>query len=269
MGQGRCSFTLSGLSKYATAASDEVASPNSPHQNGTTPMSNAITKSPTQFPSDQRFNSALPATENQSMRTEARSTEGRGSALAHDLCRKGSNLCKGETLDRFKWFEIMPCRNDGREGGIVQCDAGRAEFWGIYGRANEGTDSDPAYLATAIYDASTPLEAVRIARQISLETGKGFVAGDIQFGQFPRRHGRVTPVNEFTELAEDLTFAIHEDNEANIAVEDHRDDDFDNHPLAELREAFVDFSDYYGSDQRDPYQEIEDALAAAYGEVGL
>ena len=166
------------------------------------------------------------------------------------------NLCPGDTLDRFDWFEIMPCRNDESDGGIVQCDAGSAAFWGLYGRANEGTEEQPEYPATAIHDAVTPLEAVRIARQIALETGKGFVAGDIHFGQFPRRSGRVTPVAEFTAIAEDLTFAIHEDNEDRIAAEDRRVDDFDSHPLAELREAFVAFSDYSGSDQRDPYQEI-------------
>ena len=165
-------------------------------------------------------------------------------------------LCVGDTLNRFEWFELMPCRNDESEGGVIQCEAGSAEFWSIYGRANEGTETDPAYLATAIHDAFTPLEAVRIARQIALETGKGFVAGDIHNGQFPRRGGRVTPVSDFTELAQDLTFAIHEDNEHKIPAEDQRTDDFDNHPLAELREAFVEYSDYSGSDQRDPYQEV-------------
>jgi len=218
-----------------------------------------MTDSISQTPHDQRFNSALPAMEKQSSRTKARSTEGRGSALAHNLCRKGSNLCKGDTLERFEWFEIMACRNDEPEGCIVLCEAERAEFWGIYGRANEGTEDDPFFLATAVHDAITPLEAVRIARQITLETGKGFVAGDIHFGQFPRRNGKVTPVAEFTGIAEDLTFAIHEDNEAMIAPEDQRVEDFDNHPLADLREAFVAFSDYSGSDQRDPYQNIEQA----------
>jgi hypothetical protein len=185
-------------------------------------MSNDPRNSPIQIPHDQRFN----------------------------------NLCNGDTLDRFEWFEIMPCRNDESEGCVVQCEAGWTEFWGIYGRANEGTQDAPEYLATAVHDTITALEAVCIARQIALETGKGFVAGDVYFGQFPRRNGRVTPVSEFTAVAEDLTFAIHEDNEANIAPEDQRIDDFDNHPLADLREACVEFSDYSGSDQRDPYQEI-------------
>lgn len=176
--------------------------------------------------------------------------------IPHD--QRFNNLCKGDTLERFEWFEIMPCLNAEPEGGIVLCEAGRAEFWGIYGRANEGTEDEPLYLATAIHDAITPLEVVRIARQISLETGKGFVAGDDQVGQFPRRNGKVTPVAAFTGIAEDLTFVIHEDIEAKATSEDQREDDFDNHPLAELREAFVEYSDYSGSDQREPYQNLEE-----------
>lgn len=165
-------------------------------------------------------------------------------------------LCKG---DRLEWFELMPCRNEGSESGVIQCEAGEAAFWSIYGRANEGSVADPAYLATAIHDAFTPLEAVRIARQIAIETDKGFVVGDIIHGQFPRRDGRVTPVTDFTEIAEDLTFAIHEDNEDKIPAADRRMDDFDSHPPAELREAVVAFSDHSGNDQRDPYQDIDAA----------
>ena len=169
-----------------------------------------------------------------------------------------NNLCAGDTLERFDWFELVACRNDESEGCVTQCEANWAEFWSIYGRANEGAKDGPEYLATAIHDAVTPLHAVRIARQIAFETGKGFVAGDAQFGQFPRRNGRVEPVIEFTEIAEDLTFAIHEDNAGQIADEDRRADDFETHPLADLREAFVEYSNYSGSDQRDPYQPIED-----------
>ncbi len=169
-----------------------------------------------------------------------------------------NNLCAGDTLERFDWFELVACRTDESEGRVTQCEASWAEFWSIYGRANEGTKDNPEYLAAAIHDALTPLEAVRIARQIAFETGKGFVAGDAQFGQFPRRTGRVEPVSEFTELAEDLTFAIFDDNDDQIADEDRRVDDFDTHPLADLREAFVAYSNYSGSDQRDPYQPADD-----------
>lgn len=171
-----------------------------------------------------------------------------------------NNLCDRDTLDRFAWFELVACRNDESEGTIVQCEASWAEFWGIYGRANEGCEQEPAFLATAIHDAFSATEAVQIARQIAVETGKGFVAGDTHYGHYPRRSGQVVPVSEFTELAENLTFAIHEDNEDTIATEDQSTDDFDNHPMAELREAFVNYSDYAGSDQLDPYENKGDAL---------
>ncbi|WP_171181154.1 hypothetical protein [Ruegeria sp. HKCCD8929] len=169
-----------------------------------------------------------------------------------------NNLCPGETLDRFAWFEILPCRVDQTEECVLQCEAQEAEFWSIYGRFNEGTDDAPEYLAYAVHDEFSVMEIVRIARQIAIETGKDFVAGDARLGQFPKRIGiGIWPVNEFTEIAEDLTVAIHEDIERTIPEEDRRVDDFDNHPLADLREAFVDFSDYSGSGQRDPYQPLD------------
>jgi len=170
-----------------------------------------------------------------------------------------NNLCNGDTLDHFEWFEIMPCRNDESEGCTVQCEAGWAEFWTIYGRANVGAGDAPEYLAMAVHDAFDPLAIVQVARQIALETGKGFVAGCADMGQFPRRNGQVTPVTDFTEIAEDLTGAIHDDLDERTEPEDRRPDDFDAHPLAALREAFVEYSDYSRSDQRDPYLPIDDA----------
>lgn len=184
----------------------------------------------------------------------------KASASTSDGAMRFSNLHDERTLARFEWFELVACRNDESEGCVVQCEAGEVEFWGIYGRANESTAEQPEYLATSIHDAWTPLEAVRIGRQIALETGKGFVAGDNYFGHFPRLARDVQPAVEFTVIAEDLTFAIQEDIEDTIAKADRRDDDFDNHPLAGLREAFVAFSDYSGSDQLDPYQTLEEGV---------
>lgn len=168
-----------------------------------------------------------------------------------------NNLSIDENLDKFDWFEIMPCRTDESEGCVVQCEAGWAEFWSIYGRQNVGAGDAPEYLAFAVHDAFQPKEIVQIARQIAEETGKGFVAGCADLGQYPRRNGRVVPLNDFCEIAEDLTFAIHENIENETPEEDRRVDDFDNHPLAELREAFVDFSSYSGSDEQDPYQPLD------------
>lgn len=169
-----------------------------------------------------------------------------------------NNLSKGDQLAHFEWFEIMPCRADDSEGGTVTCEAGEAEFWTIYGERNTGTSDNPAYEAMAIHDAFNVLELVRLARLIVIETGKGFVAGDVHYGRFPKKYALSVPVTEFTAIAEDLTFAIYEDIECEVLPEDRRDDDFDNHPLAELREAFVEFSNYSGSDQRDPFAPIQE-----------
>lgn len=168
-----------------------------------------------------------------------------------------NNLGDDQSLDHFEWFELVACRHDESEGGIVQCEAGWAEFWGIYGRSNHGTKEEPEYLATAIHDEFDPLEAVRIARQIAIETGKGFNAGDMQHGFFPRLADQLKPATDFTEIAEDLTYAIHADIDLTGDDEDQREDEFENHPLAELREAFVEFSSYSGSDERDPYQTLD------------
>ncbi len=176
--------------------------------------------------------------------------------------KRFNNLRDGDTLDRFEWFELVACRNHESEGCVVQCEAGEVQFWGIYGRSYERSEGVPihmAYMATAIHDTVTPLEAVRIARQIAIETGKGFVAGDTEVGYYPKRIGiGLWPVNEFTEIADDLTMAIHDQLDDTIDEADRRDDDFDNHPLSELREAFVEFSDYSGSEQRNPYAPLDE-----------
>ncbi len=36
------------------------------------------------------------------------------SQTPHD--QRFNNLCKGDTLERFEWFEIMACREDEPEG---------------------------------------------------------------------------------------------------------------------------------------------------------
>ncbi len=162
-------------------------------------------------------------------------------------------LCAGDTLEPFDWFEIMPCKTAPDGEGVGQCAAEEAEFWTIYGRRNVGAGDAPEYLAAAIHDEVLAVSIVRIAKQIVEETGKPFVAGCGVKGQHPRRNGHVVPVTDFYEIAEDLTTVIHFDNEADIPEEDRRVDDFDNHPLTFLREAFVEFSSYSGSDERDPY----------------
>ena len=171
--------------------------------------------------------------------------------VAHE---RFNNLPVGDTLEKYEWFTIAPVRHDESEQATVQCEAGWAEFWTIYGWHKDGSDEAACFVADAVHDEFNPRDIVRIARQIANETGKGFMAGDIHYGYYPRNGEGPIAVTDFKEIAEDLTHAIHEANEDEIPDEDQRVDDFDNHPLADLREAFVDYSDYSGSDQLDPYQ---------------
>ena len=147
-----------------------------------------------------------------------------------------------DTLNRFSWFEIMPCRQDKTDGTINQCAAEHAEFWTIYGRENIGSDEEPEYLARAVHDETEVRDIVRVARRIVLEGGKGVVVGCAALGQFPRRAGQVVPVTDLSEIADDLMHFIHDDNDERIQPVDRRDDDFDTHPFAQLREALLEYS---------------------------
>lgn len=110
------------------------------------------------------------------------------------------------------------------------------------------------YTATAVHDADVPFEAVRIARQIAIETGKGFLAGDTGVGHFPKCPlNGVCPVNDFAEIAAQLLCAIVDDLDPGIDGLPPGGDAFDNHPLVALQQAFLAFSDHPGSTQLDPY----------------
>ena len=175
--------------------------------------------------------------------------------LIRALHERFNHLNPGDTLDSFTWFEIMPCKLNTDDDTVSTCEVGDVEFWTIYGRENVGTEYEPEFHAIAIHDESDAWEIVRIARQIALETGKGFVVGCAAMGQFPRRNGQVVPVNDFTEIAEDLTTNIHEDLWEQIEPADRRDDDFENHPFTPMREALTEYSFYLSATPRDPYQE--------------
>lgn len=161
-------------------------------------------------------------------------------------------------ITEFSAFYVAPVRNDPTDNGgrepetcIVQCDSDEAEFWTIYG----ASVSDQGCEWLAVHDAQTPAEIVRIARQINAEIGAAFFFRDTKFGCLPTHGARI----DFTEIAEALTEQIHDDI-PDRAAEDFRDDDFESHPLAEIREAFVMFSSYWGQDAGcDPYETIEAA----------
>lgn len=105
-----------------------------------------------------------------------------------------------------------------------------------------------------MHDAHSVTEIVRIARQINAETGKPFFYRDETYGCIPQHGARL----DFIEIAEALTEAIHDDL-PDLARDDFaRVDDFDAHPLAAMREAFVSFTDYAGlNTAADPYHAWE------------
>lgn len=118
-----------------------------------------------------------------------------------------------------------------------------ATHWAI--EAKVGTDGDEGEIAVFL---TADLEtAVRTLAQLHKETRKP-IALETVYGMMPEKP------KGLQDLAEDLTTEIHASIEC-IEEEDQRDDDFENHPLAELRELCVDYSDYSGQGSaKCPYQ---------------
>ncbi len=174
--------------------------------------------------------------------------------------RRFSCLSDDAEIARFSAFYVAPCRDnksqaqiESSEGTeIVQCSPEEAEFWTVYG----SDISDQGCTWLAVHDAYSAIEIVRIARQINSETGKPFFYRDDTRGCIPQHGGRL----DFCEIAEALTEAIHDDL-PDLAEDDFaRVDDFDAHALAEMREAFVSYSDYAGRETAaNPYHPWEGA----------
>jgi len=146
-----------------------------------------------------------------------------------------NNLTPGETLDRFEAFFVAPCRDesaDPAESSIAQCLPEEKQFWSVY-----GVDADGA--AHPVHDEDSEDAIVNALRRLIDLTGKPVLYRDPARGP--------TPEGTLLELADWLTMAIHDDLPA-LPVEDFREDDFDNHPLAGLREAVCVGSGYDGSD---------------------
>ena len=176
---------------------------------------------------------------------------------AQDRGKRFSCLSDDAEIARFSAFFVAPCRDDRSQGDdegteIVQCEAGDAQFWTIYG----SDISDNGCTWQAVHDAYSATEIVRIARQINAETGKPFFYRDETHGCLPPHGARL----DFCEIAEALIGAIYDDLPELGAGEIIRVDDFDAHPLAEMREAFVTYSDYAGTDAvTSPYHPWEGA----------
>lgn len=135
-------------------------------------------------------------------------------------------------------FRISPCMH-GRSH--PKCTAEEAEFWAIFG--------DLRGEFVPIHIDTSARAIVKVAAQIMHETGKPFSVMEVG-----RRRTMSHP--DILGLAQHMTEWIIDDlpDIFDPEDEDARDDDFDNHPLAELREALVDYSDYGGlGTALDPY----------------
>lgn len=140
-----------------------------------------------------------------------------------------NNLSPGDTLADFAAFYVTPCRA-GSEF-VAQGSAETAQFWGIYGTTSEGD-------SLAVHDAADATEAASALAEIERRSGK-----PVAYREAMREP---TPNGTLLELAEHLTFIIHEEIPGHDEPETFRDDDFDAHPLAELREAVCAASGYDG-----------------------
>lgn len=112
--------------------------------------------------------------------------------------------------------------------GGQPCEPGYEEYWQL---------RSPTYRE----DFFTPEEVVREARKMNLATPDHKCELDLpEFGHVVS--------NDFIRIAEELTEMIHE------AIDEYDEEAFDQHALADLREAFTTYSDYMGlNEAKDPY----------------
>lgn len=145
-----------------------------------------------------------------------------------------------------------PDHPDGTD--MQRCAAEAAEVWTIYGIHFEH------YEFFAIHDERSAAEAVRVAMQIMRETKLRLAITVDGLGTLPAQEHPLS-------LAEWVTDWIVDDI-PDTPVDEFRDDDFDNHPLAELREALVTYSDYgVLNTARNPYLPYDDDQVLALADA--
>lgn len=133
-----------------------------------------------------------------------------------------------EFLAQFERFELAPVRQE--DGCCEVCGPSEAEFFSIYGRNADGE-------ALVVHDADDAEELARVARAILRAfPGKAVCWFDTDTGCLPRPDE--VPALSIEELADYISDVIF------LAIPngddpDSRDDDFESHPLAEIREALL------------------------------
>jgi len=138
----------------------------------------------------------------------------------------GNCMRPNDTFDRFNAFELSPCINDPVDG-VQRCEANMQDFWTIYGCIPNSAE------VYALHDALNEDDAAAWLCAVSKETGKG-----VQFscGRTGRLLGKMKPFTP-SDLAMAMTEEIHDSIPEGDDPDTYRDDDFENHPLAPIREA--------------------------------
>lgn len=131
----------------------------------------------------------------------------------------------------YKALTISPVRNmstSDDETDMTVCSVSEAQIWSIYGVAEDGTSE-------ALHDEEHAEDAAKALLRFSEALGNApvaYVDAD-----------RIIPEGPFADLQDRLAEEIHDEIPDYDNIEDFREDDFDNHPLAALREAIVDLNE--------------------------
>lgn len=130
----------------------------------------------------------------------------------------------------YKALVVSPVRNmstNEEETDMTVCIAADAQIWTVYGVTEDGTSE-------ALHDEEHAEDAATALLRFSEALGNLPVI-------FACAEHRV-PEGPFAELTDLLAEIIHDEIPGYDDPEDFRDDDFDNHPLAALREAVVELT---------------------------
>lgn len=149
----------------------------------------------------------------------------------------GQSLADFLLSERIAYFEIGPVRNEGSpsETCWALCSSAEMEMWSIYGRDANG-------FACLIHDIEEEEQPGQVLQWLHDVTGL-----PVAFNSTSRMHVPTTTLD----LACWLTEEIHDELPDGDDL-DARADDFDNHPLAPLRESICDASGYGGDPVQHP-----------------
>lgn len=136
--------------------------------------------------------------------------------------------CMTSQWTHYETLIISPVRNESDNDNETRwevCSAENAQMWTIYGLDTDGC-------SIALHDEADPVDAASaLLRLVEALGGASVVYADAD---------RFIPEGSFADLQNRLAEEIHDEIPGYDNIEDFREDDFDNHPLAPLREAIVD-----------------------------